>query len=515
MEGIRRVGRAIMSVSNKEGALPLAKALAAAGTEIVSTGGTSRLLREGGVPVTEIERVTGYPEMLGGRVRTLHPNVFGGILGRRAVESDRAEMKAHGITAVDLVVVNFYPFAETVARPGVSETEAIESIDIGGPSLLRAAAKSFEGVAVLHDPAQYGEFLDRLASPGGLDVDYRRRLALEAFRYVAEYDERVLAWFERGEEGRPPATFHLAGPVRCPLRYGENPHQKASWYDRAGSSHRFEALQGKELSYNNLADSDGAWRLILEFEGPAAAVIKHGNPCGAAAADDILEAFRWAHASDPVSAFGGIVAFNRIVEGALAAELKSLFLEVVLAPGFDGEALALLGKKKKLRLVTVTPRPAAGPLREAKVILDGLLVQEGDPPGAGGESWEVKTKRPPTAGEERDARFAWKVAKHVRSNAIVLAKGGRTIGIGAGQMSRVDSTWIAVEKAKAHGHDPEGSVLASDGFFPFPDSIEKAHEAGVAVLVQPGGSIRDDEVVAEADRLGLSMLFTGARHFRH
>ncbi|MFH1279521.1 MAG: bifunctional phosphoribosylaminoimidazolecarboxamide formyltransferase/IMP cyclohydrolase [Candidatus Eisenbacteria bacterium] len=515
MEGIRGIGRAIVSLSNKEGAVPFAKALTGRGTEIVSTGGTSKLLRDGGVPVTEIDGVTGFPEMLGGRVRTLHPNVFGGILGRRALESDRAEMKTRGIAAIDLVVVNFYPFARTVARPGVTEAEAIESIDIGGPSLLRAAAKNFESVAVLHDPGQYEEFIERLASPGGLDLEYRRRLAIEAFRYVADYDERILAWFEGTGNGHLPESFHLAGRLRSGLRYGENPHQKASWYDRAGSSHRFEALQGKELSYNNLADSDGAWRLILEFDGPAAAVIKHGNPCGAAVGDDLLTAFRAALASDPVSAFGGIVAINRPVEGPLAAELKPLFLEVILALDFAEEALALLGKKKNLRLVTVAGRPDPGPGREVKVILDGLLVQEGDPPGAGGEGWEVKTKRPPAPDEERDARFAWKVAKHVRSNAIVLAKGGKTIGIGAGQMSRVDSTWIAVEKAKAHGHDPRGSALASDGFFPFPDSVEKAHEAGVTTLVQPGGSIRDDEVIAEADRLGLSMVLTGTRHFRH
>jgi len=515
MDRIRKIRRAIISVSNKEGVVPFAKTLADSGTEIVSTGGTASLLRKEGVRVTEISEVTGFPEMLGGRVRTLHPRVFGGILGRRGVESDLGEMESHEIAPIDLVVVNFYPFAETIARPGVTDAEAIESIDIGGPSLLRAAAKNYGDVCVLCDSAQYEPFLQCLASPEGITIDYRRRSAEIAFRTVADYDERILAWFEAAGEGEFPDTLHLAGTVRGRLRYGENPHQRAAWYDRAGSPIRFEALQGKELSYNNLIDADAAWRLIDEFDGTAVAIIKHGNPCGAALGDGPAEAFRDALAGDPISAFGGIVAVNRSVDASLAGELTKMFLEVVLAPDFDEEALGLLRKKKKLRLVRVEKRAAPSTNREVRLIADGLLLQDGDAPGQGDENWEVKTTSRPTEGEMADARFAWLVAKHVRSNAIVLAKEKRTVGVGAGQMSRVDSTWIAIEKARAHGHDPKGAVLASDGFFPFPDSVQKAHEAGIRLLVQPGGSIRDGEVVAEADRLGVAMIFTGARHFRH
>ncbi len=515
MDAMRKVKRAVVSVSNKEGIARFAAALAASGTEILSTGGTAELLGSEKISVTPFHEVTGFPEMLGGRVRTLHPKVFGAILGRLDLESDRAEMEEHRIEPIDLVVVNFYPFAETVAKQGVTEEEVIESIDIGGPSLLRAAAKNHRHVAVLHDPSQYETFLERLDSSGGVDGEFRRGLAESAFRYVADYDDRILARFEGNGAKRFPETWRLSGRMRSRLRYGENPHQNASWYERAGSSHRFEPLQGKELSYNNLADADAAWRLILEFDRPAAAVIKHGNPCGAAVAGDPAAAFEAAHACDPLSAFGGIVAVNRPVDGTLAAALKPLFLEVILAPEFSEEALALLGKKKKLRLVRVGAAPSPDAGRETKVILDGILVQEGDPPGAGGEEWRTVTREKPTAREEEDARFAWLVAKHVRSNAIVLAREGRTIGIGAGQMSRVDSTRIALEKAKRADHPIEGAILASDGFFPFPDSVQEARKEGVRLFVQPGGSIRDDEVVAEADRLGAVMVMTGARHFRH
>ena len=516
MDVMRKVKRAVVSVSNKEGIVPFAAALAASGTEILSTGGTANLLRSEKIEVTSFDEVTGFPEMLGGRVRTLHPKVFGAILGRLDLESDRAEMEKHRIEPIDLVVVNFYPFAETVAKPGVTDEEVIESIDIGGPSLLRAAAKNHRHVAVLNDPSQYGDFLEQLGSPEGVNEGYRRFLAESAFRCVADYDERILARFEGTGTGQFPGTWHLGGRLRSRLRYGENPHQEASWYERAGSSHRFKPLQGKELSYNNLADADAAWRLILEFDRPAAAVIKHGNPCGAAVAGDPAAAFEAAHACDPLSAFGGIVAVNRPVEGNLAAALKPLFLEVVLAPEFSEEALAILGRKKKLRLVRVSAAPSPGADREIKVILDGILVQEGDPPGGRGrEEWRTVTREKPSTTEKEDARFAWLVAKHVRSNAIVLAREGRTIGIGAGQMSRVDSTRLAMEKAKRADHPIEGAVLASDGFFPFPDSVQEARSEGVRLFVQPGGSIRDDEVVAEADRLGAVMLMTGARHFRH
>ena len=513
---MQSIARAILSVSNKEGIVDLARALAGKGTEILSTGGTARLLREEGVPVRAVEEVTGFPEMLGGRVRTLHPAVFGGILGRRSLREDLREMEKHRIAPIDLVVVNFYPFRERAAEPGAAEEAIIESIDIGGPSLLRAAAKSFEDVAVLHRPDQYGPFLERLASPEGADRAYRRALAAEAFRHVEEYDAAIREWFEMedaGEEG--PVRFRLEGTLRRALRYGENPHQRAAWYSRSDSTDRFRALQGKELSYNNLLDADAAVRLVREFDGPAAVVVKHGNPCGAAALPDPREAFLAAHAGDPQSAFGGIVALNRPVDGALAAELKPHFLEVIAAPGFDDDALALLGKKKKLRLLLVEGGGAGARPVEVRLLADGFLVMDPDPIGETGEKWRTVTKRAPSEEEERDLRFAWTVVKHVRSNAILLAKGGRTIGVGAGQMSRVDSSELAARKARNAGHDPAGSVLASDGFFPFPDGVERAAEAGVTALIQPGGSIRDEEVIAEADRRGLAMVLTGVRHFRH
>ncbi|MFH1680879.1 MAG: bifunctional phosphoribosylaminoimidazolecarboxamide formyltransferase/IMP cyclohydrolase [Candidatus Eisenbacteria bacterium] len=512
---MRRVWRAVVSVSDKRGLVSFASDLARAGTEILSTGGTAKHLRAAGIAVREIREVSGFPEMLGGRVRTLHPLLFGGILARRGVDSDREEMERYGIPPIDLVVMNFYPFAETVARPGATEEEIVESIDIGGPSLLRAAAKSFDDVAVLFDPEQYGPFLERLRSTDGITLADRRALASRAFRLVADYDERILAWFERGGARDLPAAFHLAGTHRQALRYGENPHQTAAWYDRAGSSHRLEPLQGKELSYNNLADSDSAWRLLLEFEGPAAAIVKHGNPCGAALGPDGAAAFRAALSTDPLSAFGGIVAVNTPVDGSLGAELEKVFLEVVLAPSFDQDARSRLAKKKNLRLVRVEANRAAGAARQIRILIDGFLVQSDDHLRVNEEEWRVATDREPTEEELRDARFAWRVAKHVRSNAIVLARGERTVGIGAGQMSRVDSTLLAVEKAGRSGMETRGSVLASDGFFPFPDSVERAHEAGVGVFVQPGGSIRDKEVIAEANRLGAAMILTGARHFRH
>jgi len=511
---MKKIEKAILSVSDKEGIVPLARALVEGGTEIISTGGTARLLRDNRISVSPIDEVTGFPEMLGGRVRTLHPNVFGGILGRRAVPSDINEMKEHGIGAISLVVVNFYPFEETLARRGATEEEIIESIDIGGPSLLRAAAKSFADVAVLHDPARYEDFLGRLRSEEGVNLTCRRELAASAFRYVARYDEAIRAWFD-GAVGSSPGRFHLSGTVRQSLRYGENPHQKAAWYTGGRPAARYRCLQGKELSYNNLSDLDSAWRAVSELDKPAAVIVKHGNPCGAAEGTDLLAAYRAALRCDSLSAFGGIVAVTGEVEEDLAAEMKELFLEVVAAPSFSDPALAILAKKKRLRLVTVSVDPSAAAPPEIRVLADGFLVQEPDPPIPGPAAWKVASKRKPSKEEWEDALFAWKVVKHVRSNAIVLARERRTVGIGAGQMSRVDSTLLALEKAKRSGLSVRGAVLASDGFFPFPDAVEKAAEEGITLLVQPGGSIRDDEVLAEADRLGVAMIRTGTRHFRH
>ncbi|NNE09398.1 MAG: bifunctional phosphoribosylaminoimidazolecarboxamide formyltransferase/IMP cyclohydrolase [Gemmatimonadetes bacterium] len=507
------IKRALLSVSNKEGLVPLAGALRERGVEIVSTGGTATLLGNEGIAVTPIDAVTGFPEMLGGRVRTLHPNVFGGILGRRSHATDPKEMAQHGIRPIDLVVVNFYPFEETV-RSGGDRQSIIEKIDIGGPSLVRAAAKSHEDVLVLHDPAQYPEFLDRLTGEDtrGFDNEYRASLAAGAFAAVTRYDRAISGWFA-GDE-----AIALSARLRQTLRYGENPHQTAGWYEDDGARLSLTPLQGKELSYNNLLDGDAAWELVEEWDEPAVAIIKHGNPCGAAVGVSHVGAYEKALACDPVSAFGGVVAVNGPVDGALAELLAKHFLEVVLAHSFTDDAEARLGRKKKLRLVQVTsksPSEAGGRRVTIRTIGAGYLAQDPDRAKQTREEWTVPTKRKPTPGEWRDLETAWKVAKHVRSNAIVFVKDGATLGIGAGQMSRVDSAELAVRKGRGAGHDLTNSAVASDGFFPFADGVEQAAGGGAAAVIQPGGSIRDQEVIDAADRLGVAMVFTGMRHFRH
>ncbi len=513
---MKTVRRAMISVSDKEGIVDLAKSLAEQGTRIVSTGGTAAVLSEAGVPVTPVGEITGFPEMLCGRVRTLHPKVFGGILGRRSLDSDALEMEEHGITPIDLVVVNFYPFESAAARKGITPEEAIEQIDIGGPSLVRAAAKSHADVVVLCRPSQYGPFLDALRSDEGVTPEMRRRFAAEAFLRVARYDGAIADWFDRASPGETVArpAGETVEPARA-LRYGENPHQKAWWYSTPDQSLHLTPLRGKELSYNNLLDADGAWRLISEFDEPAAAIIKHGNPCGVAAGGALVDLFRGALACDPVSAFGGIVALNRPVDERLAKELAGLFLEVILAPRFEGDALERLARKKRLRLVEATVAASTKDAREVRSISAGMLVQEPDLPGDDEAAWTVPTRRKPAAAEIDDLRFAWKVAKHVRSNAAVLAASTTTVGIGAGQMSRVDSVRLAVEKAADARLLLDGAVMASDGFFPFPDGVERAAQAGIRAVIQPGGSIRDGEVIAAADTLGVAMVFTGTRHFRH
>ncbi len=508
-----RLARALLSVSNKEGLVPLAGALRAHDIEIVSTGGTAALLKSEGIAVTEIDTVTGFPEMLGGRVRTLHPNVFGGILGRRSLASDQREMAQHEIRPIDLVVVNFYPFEESV-RSGGERQSIIEKIDIGGPSLVRAAAKSHEDVLVLHDPGQYAEFLARLAAEDarGFDREYRMSLAADAFAAVTRYDQAIAGWFA-GESG-----IALSARLRQSLRYGENPHQSAKWYEDEKTRLSFTSLQGKELSYNNLLDGDAAWELIEEWKEPAAAIIKHGNPCGVATDASHVVAYEKALACDPVSAFGGVVAVNGPVDGALADLLAKHFLEVVLAPSFTAEAETRLRKKKNLRLVQVTSKTASR-AESSRVMIRtigaGYLAQDPDSAKQSRDEWTVPTKRQPTPEEWRDLEVAWKVAKHVRSNAIVFVKGGATIGIGAGQMSRVDSAEVAVRKGATAGHDLTNSAVASDGFFPFADGVEQAAKGGATAVIQPGGSIRDQEVIDAADRLGVAMVFTGMRHFRH
>ncbi|MES1209482.1 MAG: bifunctional phosphoribosylaminoimidazolecarboxamide formyltransferase/IMP cyclohydrolase [Pseudomonadota bacterium] len=515
-----KISRALISVSDKTGIVDLGRRLSRAGLEILSTGGTARALAEAGVPVREVSDFTGAPEILDGRVKTLHPRVHGGILGRPTAKH-RAEMQQAGLVPIDLVVVNLYPFRETVAR-GAPFEDIIENIDIGGPAMIRSSAKNHERVAVLVDPADYGAVLAEIESDGEVSAATRFRLARKAFAHTAAYDGAIASHLGRlASPDAPladfPETLVVSGTLARALRYGENPHQKAAFYALDGavgtSLAKAQVLQGKELSYNNLLDLDAAMRLCAEFSAPAAAVIKHNNPCGAAVADaGVAEAFRRARDTDPVSAFGGIVAVNRPVDGELARELSELFLECVIAPAFAPEALSLLATKKNLRLLTSPIDADAAGSFELRSVAGGFLVQTRDNQTASMTDAKVASKRAPTAAELSDLDFAWRVCKHVKSNAIVFAAGGRTLGIGAGQMSRVDSTRIAISKART---SLAGSVVASDAFFPFRDSVDEAAKAGAVAVVQPGGSVRDGESIAAADEHGMAMVVTGERHFRH
>ncbi|MCB9665159.1 MAG: bifunctional phosphoribosylaminoimidazolecarboxamide formyltransferase/IMP cyclohydrolase [Alphaproteobacteria bacterium] len=505
--------RALLSVSDKSGLVELARGLAALGLELVASGGTARALAAAGLEVTQVDDITGHPEILGGRVKTLHPAVHGGILARGTPEH-LAELDAHGIAPVSVVVCNLYPFERTVAAAEVTEPEAIEQIDIGGVALLRAAAKNFERVSVVCDPSTYGEVLTALQE-GRLDLDARRRLALAAFRHTAAYDTAISGWLQGRTDPDtelPPVLALRAERVQV-LRYGENSHQRAAIYRFEGQAPAWEQVGGdKELSYNNLADLEAAWGMPAEFSRPAVAIIKHMNPSGLAVADDALTAFERALACDPVSAFGGIVAVNRPVDAAFVDAMGKLFVEVLAAPSFTDDALELLGRRKRgCRLMRFTG-DAAAPTRMVREIHGGLLVQTVDALVEDPSEWRVVTARQPTDAERRDLAFAVVAGKHVKSNAIVFCKDEATVGVGAGQMNRVDSVRLAGWRA---GDRARGAVLASDAFFPFADGIEAAAEAGITAVVQPGGSIRDDEVVAAADRLGLAMLFTSVRHFRH
>lgn len=507
--------RALLSVSDKHGLLDFARRLQAAGVQLIASGGTARQLADAGLPVTAVEALTGFPEILGGRVKTLHPAIHGGILARRTPDH-LDELARHGLAPIDIVVVNLYPFQQTVADPAVSLAEAIEQIDIGGVALLRAAAKNHEAVTVVCDPADYDAVASALAQ-GETPASLRRSLALKAFRHTAAYDTAIAAYLA-GQTDAPADTAALPDQLTLDLRlvqrnrYGENPHQQGAFYGYVGEAPPFEVLHGKEMSYNNWLDLDGAWQAAQDFPTPTVAIIKHGNPCGLASAADLAAAYDKALASDPVSAFGGIVAVNCPFDAALAERLGDIFLEVVAAPAFAPEALALLRKKKNLRIVQASGT-ALRPL-SLRSIFGGVLVQEVDrsqedmnPTG-----WRVVSRAQPSAGQLADLAFAWRVARHVKSNAIVFAKDEATVGVGAGQMSRVDSVMVAGHKA---GERAKGAVMASDAFFPFADGIEAAAAHGVAAVVQPGGSVRDDEVIAAVDRLGLVMAFTGARHFRH
>ncbi len=517
-----RIRRALISVTDKAGLSEFARALSAQGVEILSTGGTARALREAGLAVRDVAEVTGFPEILDGRVKTIHPRIAGGILAVRADRGHQEALERHGIAPIDMVVVNLYAFEQAAARPQASVPELMEQIDIGGPTLIRAAAKNWQDVAVLTSPAQYPGVLEEMSATGG-EVSQATcwRLAVEAFCRTAEYDRAIAGRLSRlaYREGRfdereeeLPAVLDLRAPRLMRLRYGENPHQAAALYasGAAGGIAAGRQLQGKELSYNNLVDLDAAFQLVGEFERPAAAIIKHTNPCGCAEQTSLAEAYRKAYECDPVSAFGGVLGFNRPLDEETAVEIARTFIEAVAAPDYSPEALVLLSGKKNLRLVKVSP--TAMPELVVKSISGGYLVQTPDAALFDRTQARVASRRAPDEREWTDLEFAWKVVKHVKSNAIVYARAGQVVGVGAGQMSRVDSVKIGALRAVL---PLEGSVLASDAFFPFPDGVEEAARHGVTAVIQPGGSIRDEEVIAAADRLGLAMVFTGVRHFRH
>lgn len=507
--------RALLSVSDKRGITELARELSKLGYEIVSTGGTAKTIRDGGVKVTEASEVTGFPEILGGRVKTLHPYIHGGILAR----SDQAdELKEHGIVPIDLVVVNLYPFVQTVAREGVTPEEAVENIDIGGPSMIRAAAKNHERVAVLVNPDRYEETIAEIKKNGRISKETRTRLAGEAFAHTAEYDAAIAGYFEGLQKNNKvdyPDKMILSLSKVQDLRYGENPQQKAAFYRNRGESTGLAAmhkLQGKELSFNNLNDLNAARELVLEFAEPTAVAVKHANPCGVGSANNLAEAYQLAYEGDPVSIFGGVLALNREVDAETAREMIKIFLEVIAAPGFSKEALAILSAKKDIRLLEMDLNSDRGEEGDLKKVSGGVLVQTVDREPLDITVGNVVTKKVPTAEEWEALNFAQTVVKHVRSNAIVIAGRGRTFGIGAGQTSRIGASRIALEQA---GEKARGAVLGSDAFFPFPDTVEAAAGAGVTAIAQPGGSINDADSIAMCDRLGLTMVFTGRRYFRH
>lgn len=510
-----RIRRALISVSDKRGLVELGKALAGCDVEILSTGGSARMLREHGVEVVEVADFTGFPEIMGGRVKTLHPKVHAGILARAGIDDDSA--RDHGLPLIDLVVVNLYPFAETVARPECSLEDAIENIDIGGPAMLRAAAKNNARVTVVCSPDDYPTLIESL--PAMPDQAGRLELATRAFAHTANYDGQISQWLSARDSGDElPPKINLSLDRIANLRYGENPHQPAAVYAERGTAPAglagTEPLQGKPLSYNNLLDADAAWAGVRSLgDRPACCIIKHTNPCGVARAESLQEAYRKALATDPTSAFGGIIAFNRSLDGATAEAVSGQFAEVVIAPGFEPEAREMLAGKKNLRLLA-PGNPAAADYNLRRID-GGWLVQGPDVLLPGRESFEVVTGGKPDESEWRDLEFAWACAAMVRSNAIVLARDEATLGIGAGQMSRVDAARIAVMKAADQGLDPNAACMASDAFFPFADGVETAAAAGVRAVIQPGGSRRDAEVIEAADRHGITMVFTGRRHFRH
>ena len=509
------VSKALISVSDKTGIAELGAGLQALGVEILSTGGTYRALSDAGVAVTEVSQHTGFPELMDGRVKTLHPKIHGGILGRRDV--DAQVMQEHAIAPIDLVVVNLYPFEATITREDCTRALAIENIDIGGPAMLRSAAKNHEHVWVVVDPADYTEVLQALQGDAGAALELRRSLAVKAFRHTARYDSAIAGYLGAEEF---PESLTLSFEKMQTMRYGENPHQRAAFYREAnvapGTVAGLEQLQGKELSYNNVADTDAALECVKAFEEPACVIVKHGNPCGVAIADSITQAYERAFATDSTSAFGGIIAFNRMVDSqTLEAILGRQFVEVVVAPEFADAAVEVAKSKKNVRLLRTGAFASQPRGLEIKRVGGGILAQSADELCMDEQGLRVVTRRSPTASELEDLQFAWKVAWYVKSNAIVYAKGGCTVGVGAGQMSRVVSARIAGLKAAEEGLEVPGSVMASDAFFPFRDGIDAAAEAGIVAIVQPGGSMRDEEVIAAADEHDMAMVFTGVRHFRH
>jgi phosphoribosylaminoimidazolecarboxamide formyltransferase / IMP cyclohydrolase len=517
------IKRAIISVSDKSGLAELARELVANGVEIFSTGGTRKFLSEQGFASRDVAEYTAFPEMMHGRVKTLHPKVFGGILARRDHAGDMTACRDHGIELFELVVVNLYPFGQTIAKPGVTASEAIENIDIGGPSLVRAAAKNHAFTAIATEPGQYAAIVAELKA-GGTTLATRQKLAAEAFAHTAAYDAAIATWFARYVEPDAffPSKMFLPLKRHAKLRYGENPHQKGAVYVAPGcggvSVLTAEQLNGKELSYNNLLDLDSALAIVRLFAEPAASVIKHNNPCGAATAATLADAAQRALDGDPQSAFGGVLAFNRAVDAATAERLAGpgLFIEAIVAPKFDSAALEILTTRPKwkanVRLLAVGPFEAAPAPLAVRPLEGGMLVQEADVLPDPESEWKVVTKSAPSDALMADLRFGWSIVRHVKSNAIVLAKGSSLVGCGAGQMSRVDSVEIAIQKAGARA---KGSILASDAFFPFPDSVERAAAAGIAAIIQPGGSVKDPEVIAAADKHSIPMIFTGRRHFKH
>lgn len=508
------IKNALISVSDKTGVVELGRGLVELGVNVYSTGGTFKALQQAGVKVHSVEELTHFPEMMDGRVKTLHPMVHGGILAIRDNEAHQKAMADHGIQPLDLVVVNLYPFRETIAKEGVTLEEAIENIDIGGPTMVRSAAKNNAFVGIVVNPDRYSEVLDRLRKDGDLGRDFRLVLAQEAFAHTAAYDTAIANYFsERLGQTPFPAEYLQAYEKVTDLRYGENPHQKAAFYKEIGHADGMGAmkqLHGKELSYNNIVDMEAAWNMVWEFNEPAACIIKHTNPCGAAIGKDLHEAYVKAYEADSVSAFGGIVALNREVDAATATEMSKIFLEVIMAPSFNAEALQILEAKKNIRLIELE-KPKSNQVAVKKVS-GGLLVQTEDDLQEDETTYTVVTKVQPTKEQWDALRFAWKMVKHVKSNAILIAKDNRTLGVGAGQMNRVGSAKIALEEA---GEEAKGAVLASDAFFPFGDTVATAAEHGIAAIIQPGGSIRDEESIANADKAGIAMVFTHVRHFKH